>query len=847
MDFSQRQIRRSAPLFQFGSVPPPDVPRPTQEMGKPQRLLLAAAAAYLIVASVPPPDAPSAFGNQEFRPREIQRAPSAAYWQFGRNPPEDVPETFGFQDHKPRPLPRAANDAYWRINGTPPPNFSEDTLIEPRLALPHRLLYAGAAAYEIFAKVPPDDAPAAFGYQDSQPRQPLRAQPDSYAVNARFVNPDEINANNGHQTHAVRPARLAPSSAYWLDQRPTAQFDSGIPASQGVQDHTPRQAPRATRQAYFIDQRPIWLEPGDPAAHGFVDSHPRQLPRAGKTAYEFINRIPSDQQPVAWGHQTAQARAEQRANAAAYWVDHVALIQGPDKPASDGQQANNVRSVARAANDAYRLIVPMVRDEPETSSGYVEQRPLVQQRARPSAYWLEQRSAIYEPDRPTAFGHVSERAPAAKRAATSAYGILHGVPAVEVPAAKGYVETASLPARRAQPQAYFVSLPLKAIEESIPAQFGHQTHAAKPTQRAANAAYAIAVSFATPEPQSPGSVVLPAVRSAQRAANAAYQWEIFGQTDERMPAGRGHITERARQAQRAEQTAYQQQRGVQPSEDNLVQPQLDQQPRLPQRAAKAAYWIDDTTHVRNLDIPAGRGWLTERAPAAKRAIQEAYKASLAQPQQADFALPAFGYQQDRTRSASRAPASAYLVANAPIPAVPPTPGQPLLPGRAVAPRRAPQPAYAGLLSPMALQEPCAFGFQAIPVQPGRAAKTAYWIHSEVVPPEVPAARGYVEPIARNHRRAATVAHWLPQRFQIVGADQPASWGYQEQRHLRTLRASRNAYAVNAAFITPEIIRTGPLAQIYGSTSNLATIYGSDASVACVYGNQDKLNAVRGAT
>lgn len=740
------------------------------------------------------------------------------------------------------------NPPAFQMGPVPPPDATEPPLMVQEVGTPQRLLFAAMAAYWVVAAVPPADEPCAFGYQDTQVRQPLRAESSGYRINARFVESETTGATNGHQTHQVRIAPRAANSAYWLDQRDTALIDTGVPASQAVQDHKPRYAPRATTQAYFIEQRAIWLELGLPAAQGHQDQKPRPAPRAAKSAYDFINRLPSDNQPVAWGHQTAQAKAAQRAPAAAYWVDHVALIQGPDKPASDGQQANNVRSVARATNDAYRLIVPMVRDEPETSSGYIEHRPLVVQRAPKSAYWLEQRAAIADPGRPVAFGHVTDRAPAAKRAAASAYSVLQGVPAIEVPAAKGYIETASLPAQRAKAGAYFVSLPMKAIEVGIPAQFGHQSLAAKPAERAANAAYAIAAAVATPEPQSPGAVVLPiVVRGAPRAAHTAYRWEIFSQTDEQPPAGRGHITERVRAAQRAEASAYQQQFGPQVAENALIYGYVDQTARSAKRATTAAYWIDSSTHILGLDIPAGTGFITHAVKQPQRAASEAYRASVSQPQQADFMLPARGFQQERARAIGRASHSAYLIANAPIPAVPPTPAQPLLPHKASPTNRASQAAYAALLSPMSLQEPSVYGFQSQPIPPLRAARSAYWIAASFPPAEVPPARGYIEPIARQSRRSANTAFWLPQRFQIVGADQPASWGYQEWRHLRTQRASRSAYAVNVQFANAEIIRTGPLEQIYGASNDLASIIGANSSIAGVYGRAPGITRVRGAT
>jgi len=125
-----------------------------------------------------------------------------------------------------------------------------------------RLPVLAVAAYWIIASVPPPDEPCAQGYQDQTPRPAPRACRAAYGINATFVPVEEIGATNGHQTEQARAAKRASASAYWVDQRPTTQFDPGIPASDGYQEHQPRLAPRSCAQSYWLPQRAIFSNRG---------------------------------------------------------------------------------------------------------------------------------------------------------------------------------------------------------------------------------------------------------------------------------------------------------------------------------------------------------------------------------------------------------------------------------------------------------------------------------------------------------------------------------------------------------------------------------------------------------
>src|SRR6185437_16160933 len=116
----------------------------------------------------------------------------------------------------------------------------------------------------------------------------------------------------------------------------------------------------------------------------------------------------------------------------------------------------------------------------------------------------------------------------------------------------------------------------------------------------------------------------------------------FSQTDEQPPPGRGHVTDRARAAQRANATAYQQQRGPQVAENALIYGYVDQTPRAPKRAPASAYWIDGSTLILGADAPAAFGHVTQRAPAAQRAGQAAYVAAVSPPAVAEPTV--FGFQ-----------------------------------------------------------------------------------------------------------------------------------------------------------------------------------------------------------
>lgn len=533
--------------------------------------------------------------------------------------------------HSGKPAPRAAAFAYLALAQFGP--------LKDELA---NAAFAGGISV-------PSAAPAA-----------VRAAPSAYQVNARFVEADLTSVANGHIADVARHALRAAREAYGVPQRPTAQFDTGIPAGRGHIDELPRNSNRTAQRSEQIQQRATWLEPGIPAGRGVIDDLPRQPPRAGREAYQTPLVRPWDEQPRSLGFITERAPGAPRAAAQAYWLEHKAGIEGPDKPAGDGFITGRVIPSQRAALDAYQIIVSIVRDEPEIGRQFIEAMIRPAPRASADAYFVTRVSAPTLENVPVSFGFIAHAAPAHRRAAQQAYANITTFAVIEVPPGFGSIDVLPKRVTRAAAEAYFVPARSMAGEVGLPASQGYVTEQARAAMRVASSAYIVAAAAVIADPPTPAVPVLPSHAPAPRRASAeAYFRETFGQIAEPMPASPGIVAAPSAAPLRASAQAYQTQIVPQPFEVYPSALGVISQPAFAYRASPQASQVIVLHAVE--EVPAATGYIESITRAPRRAATEAYTP----PQRANIAgesAPAqFGYMEPIARPAQRAATIAYAI------------------------------------------------------------------------------------------------------------------------------------------------------------------------------------------
>lgn len=639
------------------------------------------------------------------------------------------------------PAPRAAAFAYLAL-----------AQFGPLKDEPANAAFAGGIAV-------PSAAPAA-----------VRAAPAAYQVNARFVEPDPLASSNGHIADVARHALRAAREAYGVPQRPTAQFDAGIPTGRGHIDELPRHLNRNAQRSEQIQQRATWLEPGIPAGRGMIDDLPRQPPRAGREAYQTPLVRPWDEQPRSLGFITERAPGAPRAASQAYWVEHKAGIEGPDKPAGDGFVTGRVIPSQRAALDVYQIIVPIVRDEPEIGRQFIEMIVRTAPRASADAYFVTRISAPTLENAPVSFGFITHAAPGPRRAAQQAYANITTFAVIELPVAFGTIDIQPKRVTRAASEAYFVPARSMAGEVGVPASQGYATDRARDVARAASSAYVVTAAAVIADPPTPAVPVLPGhAPGPRRAAAEAYFRQAFGQIADPMPAGLGIVAAPSAAPLRASAQAYQMQIAPQPLEVYPPALGLISQPVFAYRASPQASQVI-VLHAM-AEVPAATGYIEPIARAPRRAAAEAYTP----PQRANLvgeSAPAqFGYIEPIARRAQRASATAYAI---------------------------------------------------LPL-------------ADSAGTDQPPTAGYIESAARAAPRASSVAYAIPLRADPAGASAPPSYGYQELQPMRLLRAGSSVYLVAQSFVVPEITYAGTRVLVYGGSAGALNVLGSIGQVHGVFG------------